>query len=120
MIMQLTPTTETTWVSVISTFVECLHKSTIKKWKYFLSIDASCLEIAHFHFSLVCRLYLDPATNEFRKVELIPVKIDFMQVNTVKDKDERKWLVDTMTRLCRVFGSKVQEKEDCLEISTSL
>jgi predicted enzyme involved in methoxymalonyl-ACP biosynthesis len=53
-------------------------------------------------------------------VELIPVKIDFMQVNTVKDKDERKWLVDTMTRLCRVFGSKVQEKEDCLEISTSL
>jgi poly-gamma-glutamate capsule biosynthesis protein CapA/YwtB (metallophosphatase superfamily) len=62
------------------------------------------------------QLYLDPTTNEFRKMKLIPVKINFMQVNKVQDNAEKKWLFDTMKRLCHDFGTKVDEKEETLEI----
>jgi len=64
------------------------------------------------------QLLLDPATCTWTKLQIIPTKIQNFQVNKAEFQ-ERKWLINTMKKLSKKFGTNLEEDDQgylCAEV----
>lgn len=50
-------------------------------------------------------LIYDPKTNDLRRVEMIPTQIRKFKVRPSRRPQERDWQFDTMSLLCKKFGT---------------
>lgn len=61
--------------------------------------------------SLMFFITSDPATGTLRHLEMVPMRIQRLQVRHAPPSDAR-WLLDTMNRECSRFGSRVEAADD--------